>query len=80
MARYLHVPAGTGGTTDHSEEIGALRTMARLTTHEHFKRSYQLAADLLEAHDDTGISLDDWPAAKLFVESLTGEPVLPNLI
>lgn len=40
--------------------------------------SYLLAADLLEAHDETGISLDDWAVARTFVETLLDRPVLSN--
>ena len=38
----------------------------------------ELAADLLEAHDDTGISLDDWLPARLFVELLLDKKILIN--
>lgn len=36
----------------------------------------RLAAELLEAHDDTGISLDAWPTAREFVEHHLGSSVL----
>lgn len=32
--------------------------------------------DLLQAHDETGISLDDWLSARLLVELLIGKPIL----
>lgn len=37
-----------------------------------------LAADLLDLHKRTGISLDNWDAARRFVEHHTGEQVVPN--
>ena len=64
-------------TTDHSGEIAWLRALAGegppLRT-----LSYLLASDLLEAHDETGISLDDWVVARTFVETLLEGPILPN--
>ncbi len=45
--------------TDHSRYIAALR--------EHNSIQSSLAADLLEMHDATGISLDDWENAKEFI-------------
>lgn len=81
MAR--HTPRQpTGGTTDHSMEVDALRAKAReLTSATDTENpssagvwlvgeanAYFLAADLLELHDRTGISLDDWTAAREFVE------------
>ena len=50
----------------------------------HFERrlviQLNLAADLLEAHDQTGISLDDWVWARRFVEEFIGINVLPNCV
>jgi hypothetical protein len=37
-----------------------------------------LAADLLESHDETGISLYNWKAAREFVERQLGQPILPS--
>jgi len=37
-----------------------------------------LASDLLEMHEATGISLDNWDTARAFVEAFTGAPVVPN--
>jgi hypothetical protein len=37
----------------------------------------ELARDLRELHDDTGISLDAWVSAREVVEAYTG-PVTPN--
>lgn len=46
-------------TTDHSYEIDILRAHRSIQT--------ALAADLLELHDKTGISLDNWENANAFV-------------
>jgi hypothetical protein len=67
-------------TTDHADEIALLKALALAKPRGLERLSYTLAADLLSSHDDTGISLDDWPAARQFVELLLGSPVLPNLI
>jgi len=67
-------------TTDHSDEIAQLREMADKAEERHEKVTIHLAADLLQSHDDTGISLDDWPYARQFVEFYLGKPILPNLI
>lgn len=45
--------------TDHSEYIRALR--------EHNSVQSCLAAELLEMHDATGISLDNWSNAQEFI-------------
>lgn len=55
---------------NHGEQIAMLRGRHGLDN--------QLAADLLELHDRTGISLDDWETARTFVENLTGSSVAPN--
>lgn len=94
MARRLDKPNQYGGTTDHSDEIAELRRMAKEVLDEgdsisddgEFTDSrggyvtLMLAADLLEAHDQTGISLDDWPYAREFVEGLLERPIIPNLV
>ena len=78
MARRL-----TGGEafdyrrSDHSAEIADLRTqVGDGTVLEALTRA--VAADLLQAHDETGISLDDWLSARLLVELLIGKPILEN--
>lgn len=48
-------------TTDHTAQIAALR--------EHNSIQTSLAADLLEIHDATGISLDDWENAREFIRA-----------
>lgn len=80
MARKLDEPNRYGGTTDHSEEIAQLREYARYLDNHFDILCRFLAADLLEAHDQTGISLDDWPYARRFVEQFTESPVLPNCV
>lgn len=67
-------------TTDHSDEIIGLINLAQDTLDADLQTSLRLAAELLASHDDTGISLDDWPTARRFVENLVGHPVLPNLV
>lgn len=47
--------------TDHSEYIKVLR--------DHNSISSSVAADLLELHDATGISLDNWDNARQFIRS-----------
>ena len=80
MGRRLDKPNRYGGTTDHSQEIAALRKVASLMLDDDLIIQLNLAADLLEAHDQTGISLDDWPWARRFVEGHTHTPVEPNCV
>jgi len=81
LARQLSEPNECGGTTDHSEEIAMLRQLAgEVTSNTNLVVDVNLAADLLEAHDQTGISLDDWPYARRYVERFIGRSVLPNCI
>lgn len=67
--------------TDHSDDVARLRaacppdTTPMLTDME---VAALLAADLLEAHDDTGISLDNWIAAREFVERHIGHTIDEN--
>lgn len=84
MAQRLKERSPSGGTTDHSEEISQLRGAVTALDQIGGLRTtitYQamdLAADLLEMHDQTGISLDSWPAARALVETLTGKPIVEN--
>lgn len=74
--------------TDHSVEIQHLREMHRhLVDLMGEKKSeaamvtvltYEVVADLLQMHDDTGISLDNWHSAKELVEILIGSPITLN--
>lgn len=71
--------------TDHSGSIAQLRSVADLhleePSTEHSKQhalNLQLAADLLELHDDTGISLDAWDSARQFVERYIGASIQEN--
>jgi hypothetical protein len=69
-------PDDDGRTTDHSEEIAALRSMAA-GRHEHYDRLVLLtAAELLSVHDDGAIVLDDWRDPRALVELLIGAPIL----
>jgi hypothetical protein len=78
MARYYTNAWGLQ-QTDHAEELAVIRAKADKASGMD-KVFIQLAADLLQSHDETGISLDDWPTARRFVEHFTGSPVLPNCI
>lgn len=72
--------------TDHSATIAAMRETQRLmelipnpTDLEITLRlAVATAADLLELHDTTGISLDHWVAARALVEHLSGTTIEPN--
>jgi hypothetical protein len=77
MARRLERPNATGGNTDHAEEIQALRDRSRTKERYDFL-VYQLAADLLEAHDESGISLDAWTPARDLVELLIGAEIVES--
>lgn len=80
MATRLPGDASSGfRSTDHSKEIARLLSVAASETDRDDMISVRLAAELLQAHDDTGVSLADWPTALQFVESHLGHPVLPNL-
>ena len=66
-------------TTDHSVAINRLRTAATDGTTSPFSGLvYQVAADLLEIHDQTGISLDNWRSARTLVEILMAAPLQEN--
>lgn len=56
--------------TDHSEAICKLRQVAmeQMAEGSLEQLAHLTAADLLEAHDETGISLDNWAAARALVE------------
>lgn len=64
--------------TDHSLAIDALRES---TTGDNLVKDakYLLAADLLELHDNKSISLDNWPAAKAFIEYLV-RPIIDEAL
>lgn len=78
MARRL--PGGEAfqyRRSDHTAEIAQLRTqVADGTVLEAL--TVAVAADLLEAHDQTGVSLDDWLSARLLVELLIGKPIVES--
>lgn len=61
--------------TVHSEIISRMRAEV-----EEVPDGVQMAAaaDLLELHDRTGISLDDMGAVRKFVELYAGGPITPN--
>lgn len=66
--------------TDHSVEVARLRASCPPDTHEltDDQVATLLAADLLEVHDDTGISLDTWITAREFVERRIGRTIAEN--
>lgn len=96
MPHNLDEPNTSGGITDHSDWITALRADARsldafastdssgfppMLSSLSLQReamARRLAADLLEAHDETGISLDGWDNARQFVETMTPGPILES--
>lgn len=86
-ARKVFPTTSTPNRPDHSAEIARLRSIeavyARLGDHiTSLERTIGLAhataADLLEIHDATGISLDAWTSARNLVEHLLGEPIQGN--
>lgn len=71
--------------TDHSKDIATLRDMAALPLPLSTLASIRLtslalgtAAALLEVHDATGLSLDEWQPVREFVETLMGHPLDEN--
>lgn len=56
--------------TDHSTQIEKLRIRGTLEN--------RLAADLLELHDRTSLSLDKWETARKFVERRIGGTIQEN--
>lgn len=77
MARRLSGgPEDDGRTTDHTDEIAALRLMAA-GRYEHYDRLVLLtAAELLSVHDDGVIVLDDWRDPRALIELLIRAPIL----
>lgn len=71
----------SGGTTNHGIEIDAMRRQVAMTMQEwpsspdmpqelfHETTILAAAADLLEVHDSSGISLDDWIGPRMLVET-----------
>lgn len=67
--------------TDHSREIERLRIASPPDTSPWLSDqdvARLLAADLLELHDETGISLDAWISAREFVERTAGILITEN--
>lgn len=64
--------------TDHSTDITNLRARAETASGSLNRLALAAAADLLELHDCTGISLDNWPSARALVETLTEHPITEN--
>jgi hypothetical protein len=73
MSRKLEVPNDHGGTTDHGDEILAMRQQAAMTQGDDITSALEVAmlncaAALLEVHDATGIVLDTWSGPRELVE------------
>jgi hypothetical protein len=65
--------------TDHSTTIASIREQAETLPEGTVERLAALtAADLLELHDDTGISLDSWVSARELVEHFAGHVIVEN--
>ncbi len=77
MAKHVIHPVW-GPTTDHTQEVALLHERAAQVCDPVEQITIRLAAELLEAHDDTGISLDHWTTARDFVELHLGHAVLPH--
>lgn len=83
MSKYIDPATNHSRTTDHSEEISALRFLVDSTRNHEVAIIARAAADLLEVHDATGISLDDWIGPRNLVNFAlsrytTGGTLLPN--
>lgn len=60
----------------HTQDIVTLRNKAKNDPEN--KIALECAADLLETHDATGISLDNWDAPRKFVEQYLGKSIYEN--
>lgn len=80
MGIFLTTPNPKGGTTDHSQDIARMRSYAGIAMSKYgdpldapMEDNFRIyicmaAAALLEVHDDSGISLDDWLGPRELVE------------
>lgn len=79
MAHYEICPTFRFPLTNHSEEIAELRWKADRPGLDPLEAAaLRAAADLLVCHDETGISLDDWPGPGSLVNLMLGKPFLRN--
>ena len=67
-------------STDHSGEIAWLRLQAVEADDRQDELMYLVAAELLQSHDETGCSLDNWEPCRAFVELLLGHGILENYV
>ena len=69
MSTRLDKPSASGGTTSHEDEIRELRENAeRFAINDAGSAIVaRAAADLLEVHDASGISLDNWAGPRNLV-------------
>ena len=85
MAIKLQDPTKSGGTTNHHEEIKGLRATAKVHEENGLLTTaviYKAAASLLEVHDDSGISLENFGAVgdlvNFALRDLGFDPYIPN--
>lgn len=70
-------PAYDFRTTDHSFEILRLQRLGKLSFLAPLEAAgLMAAADLLQAHDETAITLDDWYGPARLVTLALGKPFL----
>jgi hypothetical protein len=64
--------------TDHSETIKKLRDEAAVLLPNNAAWELLAAADILEVHDATGLSLDNWRSVRNWIEGLTQQSIQEN--
>lgn len=80
MRRLSGDAASSYRSTDHSGEIAWLRLQAVTASSREDELPYLVAAELLQCHDETGCSLDQWEPCRAFVELLLGHAILENYV
>lgn len=79
--KMIHLTGGGGGyiqtLTDHHVEIEQALQHAHGAPDE---MQVLAAVELLQCHDDTGISLDNWLPVRKFVEETLGFQILENRV
>jgi len=78
MRRLAGDAATNYRSTDHSGEIAWLRLQAVQARDQREQLAYLVAAELLQSHDETGSSLDQWVPYRALVELLLGHEILEN--
>jgi hypothetical protein len=65
--------------TDHRIEIGLMRQKAETFPEDSLERLAHVAcAEILQGHDETGWSLDNWQPMREFVEFMIGHAIEEN--